>query len=323
MPISDQIQRYVWEFSTLRVDKSSGISAPHKPILLLSVLQALKSGLIRNRFIEITPELVALFKSNWSLLVMTEHQCRMSYPFFHLKSSKFWKLHPKPGYEKAIIGSTKSPSLNQLMEMITFAELNEELFELMRQDSGNGILREVLLQTYFPQAKNELVVEQEQQDLFREYEQRILVEDPITYAIETKRLLEKNEQEEVFIRGGAFKREIPKIYDYTCCISRLRISSSSDISMIDACHIRPFAESYDDTITNGIALSPSLHRAFDRGLISISAEYRVMVSSQFSESEVAHSIRPLSDQEILLPQLSQYKPSQENLKWHREIRFLV
>lgn len=32
--------------------------------------------------------------------------------------------------------------------------------------------------------------------------------------------------------------------------------------MVDACHVIPFAESFDDTITNGLALAPTLHRIY-------------------------------------------------------------
>lgn len=33
----------------------------------------------------------------------------------------------------------------------------------------------------------------------------------------------------------------------------------------------------DDTIGNGLSLCPNLHHAFDRGLIAIDDEYRVLV----------------------------------------------
>jgi putative restriction endonuclease len=38
--------------------------------------------------------------------------------------------------------------------------------------------------------------------------------------------------------------------------------------MIDGCHIIPFSKNYNDTIINGIALCPNLHKAFDRALIT-------------------------------------------------------
>jgi putative restriction endonuclease len=87
--------------------------------------------------------------------------------------------------------------------------------------------------------------------------------------------------------------------------------------MIDACHIIPFSESYNDTITNGIALCPNLHRAFDRGLISISTDYKVLVNDNFSESvHSSYNIRQFEGVKLLLPESENLYPSIESLTHH-------
>jgi putative restriction endonuclease len=63
------------------------------------------------------------------------------------------------------------------------------------------------------------------------------------------------------------------------------VDATINVTMVDACHIVPFSISYDDTITNGLALCPNLHRAFDRGLIAISDDYRVVVSEGKSKAQ--------------------------------------
>lgn len=124
-------------------------------------------------------------------------------------------------------------------------------------------------------------------------------------------------QQELFVRGGLFKKEIPKIYGFACCISQMRVESISNAQLIDACHIIPFSESYDDTIKNGICLSPNLHRAFDRGLITIDSNYRVKVSSGLSENEDSpFSIRQFEGQTIHLPENPVLHPDISNLQWH-------
>jgi putative restriction endonuclease len=311
------ISTFIRYFSKLRIDRSHG-PAPHKPILLLSVLQAVQVGLISSRRIYITPELLTFFKSNWAQLVNSPHQCRFSYPFFHLKSSGFWNLLPTPGNEVYVRQSSKSPSLNELRNAVQFAEIDQELFDLMKSDDSNLLLRQVLLETYFPTTKHSVDKISTGFDLFHEYENALLVADPENYRAEIKALIENNDEEEIFVRGGAFKREIPKIYDYTCSISRLRVTSVYDISIIDACHIKPFAESYDDTIGNGISLCPNLHRAFDRWLITIDKDFKLVVSSQFSETEVPYSIRQYHGKQILLPSNKNYYPRIENLEYHNE-----
>lgn len=99
----------------------------------------------------------------------------------------------------------------------------------------------------------------------------------------------------------------------------MRIDATANISMIDACHIVPFSEAYDDTLTNGIALSPNLHRAFDRGLISISDDYKVLIKKNFIEnSKSVFNLAQFENQKILLPKHETYFPSLENLKHHRK-----
>jgi putative restriction endonuclease len=92
--------------------------------------------------------------------------------------------------------------------------------------------------------------------------------------------------------------------------------------MIDACHIIPFSESYNDTITNGIALSPSIHRAFDRMLITINADYIIRVSPTVTETESPFSLQQFDGKQILLPEKSEYHPSIESLSWHNS-RFVL
>ena len=90
--------------------------------------------------------------------------------------------------------------------------------------------------------------------------------------------------------------------------------------MIDACHIVPFAKSHDDTISNGLALCPTLHRAFDRHLIGIDDDYRVVISKSFIERcDSTYSIQQFEDKHILLPSNRKYYPSQENLQKHRAL----
>jgi len=187
--MTKNLSYYIHCFTHLKRDMKNG-GAPHKPILLLSVIGLLEKGIYTNSQIFILPELVASFKSNWSKLVETNHFPIFAMPFYHLSSESFWKLIPNVGCEKWV------------------------------------------------ESKN---------------------------------------------------------------------------SMVDACHIVPFSESYDDTLTNGIALCPNLHRAFDRGLISISDDYTVLINKNFVEDKnSAFSLSQFGNQKIILPY-------SEELYWERKV----
>jgi putative restriction endonuclease len=314
--VQELLQKYLKAFEKLRIDKAHG-DAPHKPILLLSVLQTFQNGLNTSQRIYITPELVALFKSNWSLLVTTKHDCRFALPFYHLTSDKFWKIIPKSGFENILQLKASMRSFANLNAAVDCAIIEDDLLALMKDQKSNGILQQFLLDEYFPNTKvNFSNSTSGQQNLFDDIENKILNEPSEEYCQEIKKLMLQQNEEEIFLRGSLFKREIPKIYNNACCISGMRIDATISISMIDACHIVPFSESYDHTITNGIALCPNLHRAFDRGLIAIDEDYKVVVSKSFKEEENNYSIRAFESKTISLPTQESYFPKTNNFLWH-------
>ena len=312
----ESLQKYLSGFRKLRIDRAHGI-APHKPVLLLSVLQTFQSNLITNSRIYITPELVALFKANWSLLVTSNHDCRFALPFYHLTSDKFWNIIPKSGFENILQLKASMRSFANLNAAVDCAIIEDDLLALMKDQKSNGILQQFLLDEYFPNTKvNFSNSTSGQQNLFDDIENKILNEPSEEYRQEIKKLMLQQNEEEIFLRGSIFKREIPKIYNNTCCISGMRIDATISISMVDACHIVPFSVSYDDTITNGIALCPNLHRAFDRGLIAIDEDYKVVVSKSFKEEENNYSIRAFESKTINLPTTENYFPTTNNFLWH-------
>jgi len=314
--VQETLQKYLRAFKRLRIDRAHGI-APHKPILLISVLQTFQNSINNSQRIYITPELVSLFQTNWSLLVTSNHDCRFALPFYHLIGDKFWKLIPKSGFENILQLPRSMRSFANLNAAVECGIIADDLLSLMKEKNSNGILQQFLLDEYFPETKDNFSNSTGgQQKLFDDIENKILNEPSEEYRQEIKKLMQQQNEEEIFLRGSLFKREIPKIYNNTCCISGMRIDATISVSMIDACHIVPFSESYDDTITNGIALCPNLHRAFDRGLIAIDENYKVLVSKSFKEEENNYSIRAFESKRINLPSIESYFPTINNFQWH-------
>ena len=315
-----ELDHYIRGFKKLRVDSASakkhGGTAPHKPILLLSVIDAIEAGEITSRYIFITPELVARFKSNWSLLVTTTHNENFVMPFFHLKNDKgnFWHLHPNSGYEKVLYG--KISSFKLLTDSIAYALIDQELFLLLSTDEGRIKLRLVLLDFYFPETKISYINKNISENHYLK-----LIEDKITTNTPEEYVNEYDvlDEEEVFVRSRTFQRLVPQLYDYTCCVSGLKIVAVLDIQLIDACHIVPFNKSHNDTISNGIALSPNFHRAFDRGLFTIDQDYRIIVSNLFTETgNVVCGLKQFHKKQILLPENKSFYPRVSNFDWHQK-----
>jgi len=224
---------------------------------------------------------------------------------------------PKSGFENINQMGSIMKSFSSLNAAVDCAVISDDLYLLMKDERNNRILQHFLLDEFFPATKSNFInSESGQLNLFNLLEEKILHEDAAEYKIEIQKLMQQNDEEEIFLRGSIFKREIPKIYNYTCCISGMKISATSSVSMVDACHIIPFSHSFDDTINNGIALCPNLHRAFDRGLIAISNDYKVRVSGIFHEETCNYSIKSFDGQRILLPNDKNFFPFSKNLDWH-------
>lgn len=292
--------------------------APHKPIMMLSVIEAIEKGFIKENVIAISPELVSLFKSYWDKLVKTDHTSNFALPFYHLSNehSKTWELITKPGFENALTRSRSIKSFKTLNDFVYFAKLNNQFYSFLINKEERRLARNFILKKYFNIDSFEL-----KDTYLNKYENEIINENPALYAakIQQKTIEAKEEYvEEVYIRRGAFKRTIPKVYNNTCAITGLSISAEFNVSMIDACHIVPFSESHDDTIGNGIALCPNMHRAFDRGLISIDENYQVLMSGRFIEDSSPYSIAQFDKKQILLPEQERLYPQQENLDVHRK-----
>ena len=320
----ETLQKYLHQILRLKRSASNG-GAPHKPILLLSIFELIRKGDISSNQIEITPELVLEFKSNWSKLVVTQHSPNFSLPFFHMRSEPFWRLITNIGMNIPLTSSHSIKSLNALKESVAFAELDKEFLRLLIDPIQNGFFVEHLLEKYFHETRTNFY--SKDYNVYDQLETQMLNDNRAVYSSRIKELKESLPQEqfeeEIFVRGGIFKKEIPKIYNYHCAISGMRIESSTNAQLVDACHIVPFAISKDDTITNGISLSPNIHRAFDRGLITINSEYIIRVSPAIKENDSPFSLKQFDGKQIILPSNIHFYPSIENLDWHRKECFVL
>lgn len=78
-----------------------------------------------------------------------------------------------------------------------------------------------------------------------------------------------------------FRRAVLANYEDTCCITGI-----ADPRLLTASHIKPWGKDTENrhNPANGLLLSATLDRAFDRGLITVDHNRRIMVSRQLRES---------------------------------------
>ena len=140
---------YIEQFSTLTIANISGDKAPHKPILLLSVIDLIESNEISSCYIELTDGFIDAFKRNWNNYINenTRFKANIDKPFWHMNSESFWDLIAMNGNEKVTKANfTGTPySINNLRKQIKYAKIDSDLFKLIQNDHSRNVLRDALI----------------------------------------------------------------------------------------------------------------------------------------------------------------------------------
>lgn len=119
------------------------------------------------------------------------------------------------------------------------------------------------------------------------------------------------------LRDRVFRRVVLRAYDERCAITGLKFINGNGRAEVAAAHIRPVEASGPDVISNGIALSGTVHWMFDRGLISLADDLEILISRQTNDPEAVRSIINKSGR-ALAPRRISDRPHPHFLKWHRE-----
>lgn len=119
------------------------------------------------------------------------------------------------------------------------------------------------------------------------------------------------------VRDANFRRSVVEAYDDTCAVTGLRIVNGGGRSEVQAAHIWPVASGGPDVVQNGIALSGTVHWLFDRHLISLTDDYRLLVSHNKVPPEFRRLFGKAGDR-IHLPASPRQWPHPAYIARHRE-----
>jgi putative restriction endonuclease len=114
---------------------------------------------------------------------------------------------------------------------------------------------------------------------------------------------------------GSFRALVTDAYSYRCAITRERT-----LPVLQAAHIRPYAEGGRHELSNGLLLRSDLHTLFDQHYITVEPINRtVIVSKRIREQfENGRDYYALRDRSISKPLDDLALPTRENLAFHFE-----
>ena len=125
----------------------------------------------------------------------------------------------------------------------------------------------------------------------------------------------------VRVNQSVFREIVLANYNQRCALTGIDIPE-----LLVASHIIPWASNVEERMNpkNGICLSALYDKAFDRGLISFSDQYRVIMSSQLEDNVgkeyYASYFKPIAECSLATQGLK-YPADPRFLEWHRDCIF--
>jgi putative restriction endonuclease len=138
---------------------------------------------------------------------------------------------------------------------------------------------------------------------------------PEDYFGETRKIITEQR-----IKQNFFRRAVLSSYRGRCCMSGL-----SEPRLLIASHIVPWSKDKANRLnpSNGLCLSAIHDKAFDKGLITLTDDFKIIVSEELKRREEAFVIEvllPLDGRTIEPPE--RFAPQAEFIAWHRNELFL-
>jgi putative restriction endonuclease len=277
---------------------------PHKPVLLLAVIDLVAQGEATPERIPWDMNLRARFSLYFELVRQQNDQCTPENPFFYLRQEKWWLPFRQDGQVSVPLEAT--PTVAQANCRVVFAKITSPIANWIITPADRLFLREALITRYFPHAREVLSPH--------------FMEGSVQ---EASPAAESDDDANVSPgRSAGFRRKILEIYDCQCaaCGLRIKLPEIADLTFVDAAHLIPFEVEHNDHPTNGIALCKNHHWAMDRFLIAPCPDgvWKVSTTLVARRSPGEKELIDLQNEPVLKPSERAFYPAEAALAWRCE-----
>ena len=137
-------------FANLHLNNEKGRGfAPHKPILMLSIIALFRQKYITNNRIFLNQTLIDEFSRTWESMDTSSFVKNIVKPYYHMQYEPFWRLKVNSGYEEAVKDYRKMYSMKNITESVQYAEIDDELANILVTELGCTELSKILIENYF------------------------------------------------------------------------------------------------------------------------------------------------------------------------------
>ncbi|MCF7675302.1 MAG: HNH endonuclease [Akkermansiaceae bacterium] len=276
--------------------------APHKPLMLLTVIDLIETVDIPDGWVRFDVRLVSRFRDYWELVLERQrNQPDIPMPFHALggDKDKVWERFTADG----------QPSLAKATTRL--CSLNPDLCACLQDAGFRRKARTTLVSIYFTPREQVMLCARLGLPVPDTEAIRAIKEDAADYKARQKKG-----------RDSRFKSDVLGGYYFTCALTGYRLDTDTT-SIVQAAHIHQHADSGNDDPGNGLALTPDAHWMFDNGLwtaISKGDDLLVRVAvGRFSES-LPHGrlLSGFNGQPLHFHDHARLRPDKSHFEWHRK-----
>lgn len=262
--------------------------APNKPLLMTYILSQYLHGHSQLfSFLEIEQPVRELL-IQFGPVRKAYHP---EYPFWRLVNDGFWRIdnaeHCLPRK------SNTDPPKSELVKHSVLAGFNDEAYALLSSSPKFilELLENVLLEN-FPES------------MVPDIAEHLGVE--LSWVVNIK-------------RDPNFRREVLRAYNYQCAICGYDLRLDDASFGLEAAHIKWKTFHGPCDVNNGLSLCSIHHKAFDKGAISLTDDFKLRVSSRLNGGTIAERLFwEFEHQPIFLPRSTSQVPLHRFLEWHNK-----
>lgn len=119
------------------------------------------------------------------------------------------------------------------------------------------------------------------------------------------------------VRDRVFRTRVLRAYDRRCAFTGFQFINGGGRAEVEAAHIKSVEAKGPDVVQNGVALSGTVHWMFDRGLLSVGDDQRILLSNHINDVDGVRRILH-DDGRARFPESERDRPDAAFLRWHRE-----
>lgn len=292
-------EEFLGLLARLRRASVGGIRAPHKPLLLLWLFGRFTVAGSSAAAYEEAEEPVSMLINDFGPPVASPAagRQRAAMPFVHLER-ELWDLRDRVGAE---IGPDAPERGSWLASRGAVGRLRPDVEQLIADPGTLATAARLLLDLHFTPGLAIMICDAVGLDL-------AVLELAASPAIAEARR---------GVRRAGFAEEVLRAYAYQCAMCGFDGALGRNPVGLEAAHVRWHSQDGPDVVANGLALCALHHALFDLGVLGLTTELRIRVSSLYvARSDAGRAVDRLAGQALLAPRPGQPVVELDHISWH-------